>query len=138
MKEKIEEIRNKIIKLIDEDDSSDKDFKSFRFRNIDVNPVRKQKVLFDLFPCGAPNQFDLSVLERMIAESKLEASKYNKPELVVAGFLHSKSIILYYWETEEEVLERLTFNYNGLIEKMIEKKEKEYKKYMELKLKYEK
>ena len=135
MKDKIKDIFSKINTLI-ENECYDKEFYYFRFRNADA-PVRKEKILFDLFPCGAPTEFDIGIFERFIIESKQQASNYNQSKLVVSERFHSKSIILYYYETEQEIFERLSREYNRLLEKIEYNKNEEYKKYKELKSKYE-
>ena len=135
MKEKIKDVFSKIKTLI-ENECSDKDFQYFRFRNADV-PVRKKKVLFELFPFGTPNEFDIDVFERLIVESKQQASNYNQSKLVIGEYFHSKSIILYYYETDQEIFERLSLEYNRLLEKIKYDKDEEYKKFKELKSKYE-
>jgi hypothetical protein len=128
MKDKIKDIFNKINTLI-ETECSDKEYQYFKFRNADV-PVRKEKVLFDLFPLGMPTEFNIDIFERFIVESKKEAENYNNSELVVGERYYNKSIILYYYETEQEVFERLSLGYNCLIDEIKHKKEEEYKKFI--------
>jgi hypothetical protein len=135
MKDKIKDIFNKINTLI-ETECSNKEHQYFIFRNADV-PVRKEKVLFDLFPLGMPTEFNIDIFERFIVESKKEAENYNNSKLVVGEHYYNKSIILYYYETEQEVFERLSIGYNRLLEQIKKNKEEEYKKYIELKSKYE-
>jgi len=135
MKDKIKDIFNKINTLI-ENECCDKEFQYFRFRNADA-PVRKEKVLFNLFPCGAPAEFDIDIFERFIVESKQQASNYNQSKLVIGDYFYSKSIILYYYETEREIFERLSLEYNRMLEKIKYDKDEEYKKFKELKSKYE-
>lgn len=135
MKDRIKEIFNKINTLI-ENECSNKESQYFIFRNADA-PKRKQKVLFNLFPCGAPTEFDIDVFERFITESKQQASDYNQSKLVIGEYCYSKSIILYYYETEQEIFERLTLGYNRLLENIKYNKDEEYKKFKELKSKYE-
>jgi len=135
MKEKIKDIFDKINALI-ENECSNKDFQYFRFKNADF-PIRKRKALFNLFPLGSPTEYDIDIFERFIVESKQQASNYNQPKLVIGENMYSKSIILYYYETEQEVFERLSKEYNNLLELIKRDKDEEYKKYLELKLKYE-
>ena len=135
MKDKIKDIFSKINTLI-ENECSNKEFEYFRFRNADA-PVRKEKVLFDLFPCSAPSEFDIDIFERFIIESKQQASNYNQSKLVIGEHFYSKSIILYYYETEQEIFERLSLEYNRLLENIKKNKDEEYKKFKELKSKYE-
>jgi len=119
-----------------ENEFSNKDFQYFRFKNADF-PIRKRKALFNLFPLGSPTEYDIDIFERFIVESKQQASNYNQPKLVIGEDMYSKSIILYYYETEQEVFERLSKEYNNLLELIKRDKDEEYKKYLELKLKYE-
>lgn len=135
MKEKIKAIFDKINILI-ETQYEDKIYLYHKFRDAD-KPQRINKDLFELFPCGIPEIIDISYLENIIEKSKLEAAKYNKSELVIGGFYSSKSIILYYYETEREVFKRLSTEYNNMLKYIKNKKETEYKKYQELKLKYD-
>ena len=61
----------------------------------------------------------------------------NQSKLVIGEHFYSKSIILYYYETEQEIFERLSLKYNRLLEKIKYNKDEEIKKFKELKLKYE-
>lgn len=136
MKDKIKEVFYKIHNLI-ENESLEKEYHQAIYRNADV-PVRKVKHLFTIFPSLGPSEFDIEFLERRIKESKEIASNHNQSKLVIGDYQHDKSIILYYYETEQEVLDRLNDSYDYLLKYIKRQNDKEYETYLKLKTKYEK
>lgn len=137
MKDKIKDILDKIYISIENDCVDvDKQFQYFKFKNADA-PVKKQKVLIELFPCGAPDIIDIDIYQRYIVECKRIAISYYRSELVIADYHYSKSIIMYYYETPQDIFKRLSIEYNILLNQINKNADEEYKKYKELKLKYE-
>lgn len=133
MSDKTKDVLNKITALLEKEYPE----KEYLHKKYTDAPVRKCQVLFNLFPHGAPTEFDIDIVERLIVESKQQASNYNQSKLVIGEYLYSKSIILYYYETEQDVFERLSNEYNILLKEIKQKNDNEYLKYKELKSKYE-
>lgn len=135
---KINETYNKIIVLIEENFSdSTKRFQHFRFKNA-VEPIKNRKVLYKLFLFGSPDEIDLEILELKIKDSKKIAKQYHKPKLVIGDDMFSKAIILYYYETQKEIYDRLVRDYEELKKEAVRIKADELEKYNVLKAKYEK
>lgn len=136
-KEKIKDILDKIYLYI-ENEGINKNYLLFRFKNTGV-PQRKQEILCNLFPVGFPDVVNIKVFEESIAKAKKKAKNYNRAELVIGAlyeFRSDKAIILYYYETDKEVYERLVSDYNSMLEQDKINEKEEYEKYQQLRLKY--
>lgn len=136
-KEKIKDILDKIYLFI-EKDIINKEYFLYKFRDAGV-PQRKQEVLCNLFPFGSPDVVNIKVLEQSIAKAKKKAKNYNRAELVIGAlyeFRSDKAIILYYYETDKEVYERLVSDYKFMVKQAKDIEKEEYKKYQQLRLKY--
>lgn len=133
LKEKIEKIFNKILNLVQTEYHEEHLIN--RYMGMDI-PQRKEILLFELFPSGFPDIFSIDILQNFIDDSKKQAANYNKPELLIKEFRGGKAIFLYYYETEQEVFERLSFEYSRLSEEIRNEKAAEDLKYIELKSKY--
>lgn len=135
MKDKINEYLDKINYLI-ENECIDKEFQRFKFSKAGER-IMKREVLSELFQYYAPSQMDISELEKIIKDCKSKAKKYNDARLIITDEFHTKAIIVFYTETEQEMLDRLSADYDNLLKHIQYMKQQELDKYNELKLKYE-
>jgi len=109
---------------------------NFIYINAEGQKILERK-LHELFPVGSPTEMPLSVLENMINESKEAVKEYNEPELIITDDTFRRKVIsVRYKETEEETIGRLKQTYNSLISEANSTKEREYKEYQRLTLKY--
>ena len=138
MKDKINNIYDKIIKLIEEQfTGSSKECKLSIYSNA-IEPIKNVKVLFTLFGFGRPSERNIEEFEYLINESKEIAKNYYKPKLVIGDDnIGSKVIKLYYYESQEEVYNRLVLAYEDLKNEVQRINADELAKYNELKAKYE-
>ena len=78
----------------------------------------------------------LKCLENIISEVKKKADKLNHPDIVLEsdGRLN---FVVYHYETDKDIIERIEFRINWLEKELITRKEDKYQKYLELKKEFE-
>ena len=134
MKEKINDLYSKIQTIIKEEFADD-DYMHRQYWNAS-DPQKLRKVLCELFNWSRVC-YELEYLEKMIQDAKITAAKYHKPSLMIECVSSCKTIVIYYYETEQDVYDRLFKEHERLVDQIKSQKESELRLYLKLKTKYD-
>ena len=98
-------------------------------------PRRDEKEVFRVFHWARWGNYKISDLLEAIEEAKRQTAGLNRAELVIDN--HREFIKVVYYETEQEIYDRLCAIYNYLFDDLKRHNEYELEEYKKLKAKYE-
>ena len=134
--EKIKEIYDRIENFIENQPKEQQEYLHYIFKD-GCNSVRKKKELFTLFDYSR-KEYTINEAESALKYAKRQAKKLENYSLAMCLNEEYKVVfVVYYDETETETLDRLTKNYNRMIEQAKKSEEDEFAKFLKLKSKYE-